>query len=349
MQVSCPQPTEARNISISDRARRPTFIRPVPPYSLIAPFAREASRLERYRPPFRFSSFFSPEDTLLCVLAGERALAARVGNNSSIVELTSGSGLVGFQLLNLAPGARLFGVDVDPDAEICARANARLLDCASRARFSCMSLWDGRMESVLRAERADLLVCNPPYVPERPGAALPLEAGAGADGSAHLRRVVALAKATQPEGLVLSWCSLCDPEGVVGEAEDAGYQLDELFVVVIADGEYSGSVHDYLVTLPTSFLNSANETLVAVAPDGSARFAYLLMSGAFTRIGMVSHGGRECVRSLCADFAERGTGALVGFQGAIKNRIWLLDRWDEIALRAELHGSVDAPLHSISP
>ena len=285
---------------------------------------------------------------MLCVLAGERALSAHVGRSPGIVELTSGSGLVGIQLLTLVPGARLFGVDVDSDAESIARTNAKLLGHGDRARFACMSLWDASMESVLRAERTDMLVCNPPYVPEPPGATLPVEAGAGADGSAHLRRVVALARATQPETLVLSWCSLCDAEGVVGGAEDAGFRLDALFVVVIADGEYSGSVHDYLVTLPTAFLNSSHETLAAVAPDGAARFAYLLMSGSFTRVGTPSIGGRETVRALCAGFATNGIGALEDFRSAIESRIWLLDRWDEIALRATLHGPMDARTHAVS-
>jgi hypothetical protein len=283
------------------------------------------------------------------VLAGERALVAHAGKNSSIVELTSGSGLVGLQLLNIEPGARLFGVDVDCDAESIARANAELLGYGGRARFACASLWDGGMESVLHAENTDMLVCNPPYIPEPPGATLPVEAGAGADGSAHLRRVVALAKATQPETLVLSWCSLCDPEGIVGDAEEAGYHLDELFVVVIADGEYSGSVHDYLVTLPTAFLNSSHETIAVVASDGAARFAYLLMSGSFTRDGMPSHAGQKTMRALCTGFADRGIRALETFQGATESRIWLLDRWDEIALRAILHGPMDARLHARAP
>ena len=339
----------ATNISISDRARSPAFIRPVPHRSQLAPFVEEAARLERFRPPFRFTSFFSPEDTLLCVLASERALAAQSSKSPSIVELTSGSGLVGFHLLDLAPDARLFGVDVDTDADGLARANAELLGHASRARFTCMSLWDAKMDSVLRAERTDLLVCNPPYIPEPPGAALPVEAGAGADGSAHLRRVAALGKATQPQAMVLSWCSLCDPEGVVAEAEDAGYRLDELFVVLIADGEYSGSVHDYLLTLPTAFLNSAHETLGVVAPDGAARFAYLLMSGFFTHVGKASHGGRESVRQLCNAFAASGIDALERLGGTTKSRVWLLDRWDEIALRAILHGSIEAPFSAASP
>ena len=65
----------------------------------------EAWRLNPFVPPFRFSAFFSPEDTLLCVCAAESARSQILrGDGGSeeilrIAELTSGSGLVGLRLL----------------------------------------------------------------------------------------------------------------------------------------------------------------------------------------------------------------------------------------------------------
>ena len=61
----------------------------------------------------------------------------------------------------------------------------------------------------------------------------------------------------RPRALALSWCSLSDPERVVREAEEAGYNLNSLFIVLIADGEYSGSVAGYLRTLDHAFLNDS--------------------------------------------------------------------------------------------
>ncbi len=53
--------------------------RPAPTPDVLPLFSPEAAgRLERFVPPFRFTSFFAPEDTLLCVIAAEEALA-RVG------------------------------------------------------------------------------------------------------------------------------------------------------------------------------------------------------------------------------------------------------------------------------
>ena len=162
------------------------------PRSPLPSLAAEAGRLARFVPPFRFTSFFCPEDTLLCAIASEAALAAipdsaravaaddvgRRDDSLSVVELTAGSGLVGFRVLDLAPNARLVGIDVDRATPPIASANAQRLGLGKRARFARMSLWDREVVALLEAERPALVVCNPPYIPEPPGGALPGEADA---------------------------------------------------------------------------------------------------------------------------------------------------------------------------
>jgi hypothetical protein len=59
-------------------------------------------------------------------------------------------------------------------------------------------------------------------------------------------------------------------------------------------------------------MNEEAGTVGAVAPDGSGRFAYLLMAGDFSR----SEG--DALRGI--------------------DRSWVLDRWDELKLRVFLHG-----------
>lgn len=225
--------------------------------------------------------------------------------------------------------------------------NARGLGLAHRARFEQASIWDRKLERGLLADPVDLLVCNPPYVPEPPGAALPVEAGAGPDGAAHVRRVIEIAEMTRPAVLVLSWCSLCDPAGIVADAERAGYRLDALYVVVIADGEYSGRVHVYLGSLSTAFLSDDPDVIAMVAPDGAARFAYLLLAGVFAddRSSGALAGERRArgdsasaVDRLMRDFVTRGEDALIAPAAPFAETAWLLDRWDEISLRAFLHG-----------
>lgn len=342
------------------------FARHLPPHSLLPSFAGEVTRLRRFVPPFRFTSFFTPEETLLCVVAAEAALARLAGAPAGgrhraagspatppttrpaevrrIVELTTGSGLVGLRLLDLEPAATLLGVDADPGSPVVARANAAGLGVADRARFERANLWDAGLERLLADADADLLVCNPPCIPEPPNASLSDDAGAGRDGTVHVRRVLSLTAATRPRALALSWCSLADPAGIVSDAERAGYRLESLYAVAIADGEHSGAVHRYLRTVPTAFLSEAPDVVAGVAPDGAARFAYLLLAGVF-----VDRRGRSpdataarAVDKLVRDFVDHGADALAAPPAApFPVTAWLLDRWDEVALRAYLHGAVE--------
>jgi hypothetical protein len=245
---------------------------------------------------------------------------------------------VGFHILRLEKGSRLVGLDVDPTAVDTARRNARALGLSNRTEFHCADLWADSTIERLNRNRPDLLICNPPYVPEAPAGESTLEAGAGPDGTAHLLRAIEIAEQTRPHALALSWCSLSDPHRIVTEAARAGYALDSLFIVVIADGEYSGSVHQYLRTLPHAYLNEESETLQAVAGDGSARFAYLLMAGDFVRrTGRVT-GVSSVTARIAENFSEMGLVALQNPVATVPVRTWILDRWGELKLRLLLHG-----------
>src|SRR5215207_9793871 len=108
-------------------------------------FLDEAHRLHSFVPPFRFSAFFSPEDTLLCACASESALrrlneSRRHRDYTRIAELTTGSGLVGFHLLQRDDRNRLIGLDVDCRATEVAERNAKALRLERRAWFECADL-----------------------------------------------------------------------------------------------------------------------------------------------------------------------------------------------------------------
>ncbi len=329
------------------------FGRPVESNKTLASFIDEASRLRAFAPPFRFTSFFSPEDTLLCACASEAALAhARLPGSSGhqgshdrlrIAELTTGSGLVGLHLLMIEHGSRLAALDVDPVAVETAKRNAKMLGLHNRSSFECIDLWSDRAATMLSAYEPQLLICNPPYVPEPSDWKLEIEAGAGEDGTAHLMRTLELLERVKPRAMALSWCSLSDPGRIVDKAESIGYILNSLFIVVIADGEYSGSVQQHLRGLPHSYVNETDALRSIVGPDGSARFGYLLMAGDFSPAhdgSCSSSGSGAAVERICADFASRGIDALVNPVAPVLVRTWLLDRWDELRLRASLHGEV---------
>jgi len=353
----------------------------------------EGHRLSRFRPPFRFTGFLVPEHTLLCVLAAETALVRTLARNEGdgpreaggsggawprIVDLTAGSGLVGFRLLDAAPDATLLGIDVESAAPAVAARNAAVLGYADRARFLQMSVWNEALPRVLEGERPALLVGNPPCVPELPEARVgDGDEGGGPDGAAQLRRVLALAERARPEAMAIAFSSLADPVGVLREAERIGYGVDAMYIVAVADGEQAGATHDYLRSLRTAYLSESAETIASIAPDGAARFAYLLMAGAFSRRTPVDGAGpawsddrapawevgeaapsdrqfglaeREPVSAaigrLVEDFAVRGLPALEGPALPCPASCWLLDRWDEIALRVIVHGPRVRPVSS---
>jgi len=319
----------------------------------------EAWRLEPFVPPFRFSAFFSPEDTLLCVCAAEsarRQFHRRNGTRKEplcVAELTSGSGLVGLRLLCDDAHATLLGLDIDEEAVDVSTQNAQVLGLSDRSRFVRSDLWSEATLRLLETDQPHLLVCNPPYVPEPPGMSIQLEAGAGPQGTAHLLRTLEIAQRVQPDVLALSWCSLSDPASVVATAEDCGYTLTDLFVTAIADGEYSGSVHSYLRDLDNCYINADPETLAILAPDGSGRFAFLLFAGVWREAGsrkreaVVQHDRydtADLVRAMCEDFARDGLAYEPRFPLPSSPfplfHPYILSRQDELHLRVMLHGAM---------
>ncbi|HEX6627236.1 MAG TPA: methyltransferase [Gemmatimonadaceae bacterium] len=319
----------------------------------------EAWRLVPFTPPFAFSAFFSPEDTLLCVCASDAALDlvhriavddGRAKNGIRVAELTSGSGLIGLYLLGRDPEATLLGLDIDDEAAEVAKRNALKLGMSDRTQFARADLWSPKTFKLLEAGRPNLMVCNPPYVPEPPGTRMQLEAAAGPHGTAHIMRALEVTRLIQPDALSLSWCSLTHPGGVVATAHDSGYEIETLYVTAIADGEYSGSVHDYLRSLSDCFINEQPDTLAIVAPDHSARFAFLLFAGSFRRrdpaatdsthdVGDTPDQAAEAVQKICEDFVREGVKTLASAHAPFSVHCSILSRWDELALRVMLHGT----------
>ena len=77
----------------------------------------------------------------------------------SVVEVGPGTGVVGLSLLDRWPDARLFAVDLSPEAVELSRENAARLGVAERAEFVCGDALTVDLPA------CQLLVSNPPYVP----------------------------------------------------------------------------------------------------------------------------------------------------------------------------------------
>lgn len=84
-----------------------------------------------------------------------------------VVDLCTGSGALALAVANARPDAVVYAVDVDPTALAWARHNAELRAAAgdSRIRLYSGDISDSAMFAELDG-LVDLVLCNPPYVPE---------------------------------------------------------------------------------------------------------------------------------------------------------------------------------------
>ncbi len=119
-------------------------------------------------------------------------LPARDGE-AALLDVGTGSGAVALALAHERPRARVTATDLSEAALAVAKDNAEALGLASRVR---LLVGDGF--APVAGERFDLVVSNPPYVPEGEAASLAPELAhepalalfAGPDGTALLRRLV---------------------------------------------------------------------------------------------------------------------------------------------------------------
>jgi release factor glutamine methyltransferase len=141
---------------------------------------------------------------------------------ASVLELCAGPAIAGVAAARARRGP-LTTVDVSLRAVANAVLNARLNGVRIRARR-------GDLLAPVAAERFDLIVANPPYLPgaEPParGAARAWEAGA--DGRAVLDRICAAApERLKPGGvLMLVHSELCDPAATLAALSSAGLEAD---------------------------------------------------------------------------------------------------------------------------
>jgi ribosomal protein L3 glutamine methyltransferase len=134
-------------------------------------------------------------------------------------DVGTGSGCIAVALAHYHPRLAVDAVDVSPAALTVAAANVREHGLSNRVQLHQSDLLSG-----LTGQRYDLILANPPYVPEASMASLPAEYGwepslglvAGTDGLDLVRRLIAqAAECLAPHGLLI-----CE----VGEAAAA---LDE--------------------------------------------------------------------------------------------------------------------------
>jgi release factor glutamine methyltransferase len=125
----------------------------------------------------------------------ERAIElAAAFDHPRIVDVGTGSGAIAVALALKLPAAQLTAIDCSTPALAVARANAERNGVAERIRFL-----EGDLLAPIARETFDIVVSNPPYVPESDCASLSVEVRgyepaqalfAGSDGLAIYRRLI---------------------------------------------------------------------------------------------------------------------------------------------------------------
>jgi release factor glutamine methyltransferase len=142
-----------------------------------------------------------------------------------IVDVGTGSGAIALALAVKLPGAAITATDISAAALDLARENAQQNGVAERLRFV-----EGDLLAPVAQEKFDVVVSNPPYVPESDRATLAVEVRefepamalfAGDDGLAVYRRLIPAAHAALAEG---GWIAL---EIGYGQADAVGALLAE--------------------------------------------------------------------------------------------------------------------------
>jgi ribosomal protein L3 glutamine methyltransferase len=115
------------------------------------------------------------------------------GHVRRVLDIATGSGCIAIATALALPGVEVDATDISPEALCVARANAERLGVSGRVRFHLADIYPGSTQPY------DLILSNPPYVPQAEFDALPAEYRhepalglvSGTDGLDVVRRLLA--------------------------------------------------------------------------------------------------------------------------------------------------------------
>jgi release factor glutamine methyltransferase len=146
-----------------------------------------------------------------------------------VLDVGTGSGCLAISIAHERPGATVAATDISNAALVVARRNARRHGVEQRVAFVHTDLMAGV------GGRADLIVSNPPYVPDQTAATLPADVVqyepraalfGGADGLAVIHRLFSDAvERLAPGGTLISEFGYGQEDDVRDAARRAGWQV----------------------------------------------------------------------------------------------------------------------------
>jgi release factor glutamine methyltransferase len=150
-------------------------------------------------------------------------------DSSRIVDVGTGSGAIAVALAHHLPSARITAIDCSAAALEVARANAHCNGAGERIRFL-----EGDLLAPVAAEQFEIVVSNPPYVPENDRASLAVEVRefeppvalfAAGEGLSVLCRLISQAREVLvPGGWIALEIGCGQAEAVRALLSDAGYE-----------------------------------------------------------------------------------------------------------------------------
>jgi release factor glutamine methyltransferase len=159
----------------------------------------------------------------------EEALRVLADRSATVLDIGTGTGCLAVALAHDRQQIRAVATDVSHEALLVARGNARANGVAERVHFVQTDLAAGL------AVRADVIVSNPPYVPDQAAAALPADVVryepatalfGGSDGLAVIRRLLAsVGECLAPGGRVILEFGYGQEDEVRELAESAGWKV----------------------------------------------------------------------------------------------------------------------------
>lgn len=180
-----------------------------------------------------------PETELVVEAVIKRSQILSKENEIVIVDIGVGSGNIAIALAKRIDNARIFAVDISPDALAVAKINAQRHEVLNKITFLCGDIFTP-LKGYGIESKVNFIVSNPPYISNNELGTLQKEVRdnepytalvSGQDGLHMFKRIISRANSwLKPEGFVIFEVGENQARAVARLLEDAGYFKKSAFI-----------------------------------------------------------------------------------------------------------------------